>query len=244
MSNFKGLKNLMNKSLSVAVAAISSIQTMHAKALELPEMNENDFTDSVSAEKLKPKLVLKLNISNPEAHMLLLHRSHSSHSSHSSHRSHSSHYSSSSYSSGSSTGYSTPTTSSAVYTPTSTTSSSSSGNRTSRTSNSSTSSNIYGPVNKPTTSSNEVNTLYNTNSEKSKTTIIMFLGDRELYKGCQGTDVEELQKILAKLGYDIIFSEYFGDKTEKAVIQFQKDNELKPDGRVYGRTLTAIKRKL
>ena len=71
----------------------------------------------------------------------------------------------------------------------------------------------------------------------------MRLGERVLYKGCQGNDVEELQKLLAKLGYDIIISEYFGDKTEKAVIQFQIDNELKPDGRVTAITLLKIKLK-
>ncbi|KAF2082138.1 peptidoglycan-binding protein [Flavobacterium sharifuzzamanii] len=71
----------------------------------------------------------------------------------------------------------------------------------------------------------------------------MTLGDRELYKGCQGSDVEQLQKLLSALGYDIIISEYFGDRTEKAVIQFQKDNELKPDGRVSGITLLKIKLK-
>ncbi|PXY47319.1 peptidoglycan-binding protein [Flavobacterium hydrophilum] len=71
----------------------------------------------------------------------------------------------------------------------------------------------------------------------------MNLGDRVLYKGCQGADVEQLQKLLAKLGYDIIISEYFGDRTEKAVIKFQNDNELKPDGRVSGITLLKIKLK-
>lgn len=237
MSNFKGLKNLMNKSLSIAVAALSSIQSIQANNILLPETIDNGYNDSSNANKLKPKLVLKLNMSNPEAgHMLLLHRSHSSHSSHSSHRSHSSHYSSS-YSSGSS--YSTQTSPSTIYTPSSSSSSTSSGNTTSRNSSSS----VSTPVKKTTTPANEVRTLYDTNYENNTPSIKMNLGERELYKGCQGSDVEQLQKLLAALGYDIIISEYFGDKTEKAVIQFQKDNELKPDGRVSRITILKIKLK-
>lgn len=69
------------------------------------------------------------------------------------------------------------------------------------------------------------------------------MGERELYKGCQGADVEELQTLLSSLGYDIIISEYFGEKTEKAVIQFQRANELKPDGRVGAKTLATIRKK-
>lgn len=239
MSDFKGLKNLMNKSLSIAVAALSSIQSVQAKSLELPETMEYDYTDSTNVNKLKPKLVLKLNMSNPdEGHMLLLHTSHSSHRSHSSHSSHSSHYSSS-YSSGSGSNYPTQTTSSPIYTPSSSSSSNSSGNTTSRNSSSS----VSKPIRKITTPTSEVNTLYNSNYEKTTPSTKIILGDRELYKGCQGSDVEQLQKLLAALGYDIIISEYFGDRTEKAVISFQKDNELKPDGRVSGITLLKIKLK-
>lgn len=235
MSDYRGLKRLMNKSLSIAVAALSSLQSVQAKSLEVPESMDYDYTDSSNANKLKPKLVLKLNMSNPEeGHMLLMHRSHSSHSSH---RSHSSHYSSS-YSSGSSSSYSPQTTPSTIYTPSNSSSSTYNGNTSTRVSNS-----VSTPVKKPTATNSEINTLYNTNYEKTTPSVIMTLGDRELYKGCQGTDVEELQKLLAELGYDIIISEYFGDRTEKAVIQFQKDNELKPDGRVGEKTLILIKRK-
>ncbi|KFF27392.1 hypothetical protein IW16_09215 [Chryseobacterium vrystaatense] len=71
-----------------------------------------------------------------------------------------------------------------------------------------------------------------------------YLGSRILFKGLEGSDVEELQKKLKKLGYDIIVSGYFGDKTEKAVINFQQNNELKPDGRVGSKTIEIINIKL
>ena len=58
MNDFKGLKSLMNKSFSIAVAAFSSIQSLHAKNLELPETMDYDYTDSTNANKLKPKLVI------------------------------------------------------------------------------------------------------------------------------------------------------------------------------------------
>lgn len=239
MSDFKGLKNLMNKSLSIAVAALSSIQYINAKNIEIPNhITDNDYTDSSIAKALKPKLVLKLNMSNPEdGHMLLLHTSHSSHRSHSSHSSHSSHYSSS-YSSGSS--YPSQTTPSTIYTSPSSSTSTSNGSTTRSSSSPPT---TLTPKKKPISYTTEVNTLYNSDYEKTTPSVLMTLGDRELYKGCQGSDVEELQKLLAGLGYDIIISEYFGDKTEKAVIQFQKDNELKPDGRVGAKTLLMIKQK-
>jgi murein L,D-transpeptidase YcbB/YkuD len=67
------------------------------------------------------------------------------------------------------------------------------------------------------------------------------LGSRLLYKGCEGTDVEELQKLLLKLGYDDIASGYFGDKTEEAVKKFQKRHELNRDGRVGDKTLSTLK---
>ena len=67
---------------------------------------------------------------------------------------------------------------------------------------------------------------------------------RVLYKGLEGNDVEELQKKLKRLGYDMPTSAYFGEKTEQAVIRFQKNNELKPDGRVGSKTMEIIDSKL
>lgn len=59
------------------------------------------------------------------------------------------------------------------------------------------------------------------------------LGDRTLKKGCEGSDVKELQLDLMKLGYSL--PRYgadgdFGSETEKAVKQFQLAYGLKEDG--------------
>nr|WP_315200644.1 peptidoglycan-binding domain-containing protein [uncultured Flavobacterium sp.] len=236
MGDFKGFKNLMNKSLSIAVAALSSMQSINAKDFKFSNnIVDDNHSFSVKTKKLKPQLVLKLNVVNPEdGHMLSLHSSHSSHRSHSSHSSHSSHYSSS-YSSGSSSGnYTAPA---STYTPSTTSSASST--RTTSTSPSTSASSVV-PIKKSNRSSYDTNTIYESNYENTSKTKIA-LGNRELYKGCQGSDVEELQRLLLQLGYDIIVSEYFGEKTEIAVMKFQKSNELKPDGRVGEKTLLMIK---
>ena len=229
----------MGKSLSIALAAFAALQSIQAKEMAMFESPINeDHNDSVILKSPTAKLVLKLNMVNPNAgHMLSMHSSHSSHRSHSSHSSHSSHYSSS-YSSGSSRSYSAPA--STYTTPTR--------------SSAPTSTSVYSSFssNKNTrkastkTKDNTITSLYNTSydTEQVETYAAYGLGDRELYKGCQGIDVERLQKILQVLGYDIIVSEYFGDKTEKAIIKFQKDNELRPDGRVGAKTLSAIIQKL
>ena len=59
------------------------------------------------------------------------------------------------------------------------------------------------------------------------------LGDRDLKKGCEGSDVAELQSDLTKLGYSL--PRYgadgdFGSETESAVKAFQTDYGLKVDG--------------
>lgn len=62
------------------------------------------------------------------------------------------------------------------------------------------------------------------------------LGARLLKKGMKGEDVGTLQEMLAKLGYDL--NKYgadgdFGVETERAVMDFQQDNDLSVDGK-YG----------
>ena len=67
-------------------------------------------------------------------------------------------------------------------------------------------------------------------SEKHK------LGDRILRNGSEGDDVQELQKHLIQLGYDCGkwgADGDFGDATEQAVLEFQKDHSLAADGE-YG----------
>lgn len=72
-------------------------------------------------------------------------------------------------------------------------------------------------------------------------------GDRELEKGCEGDDVKELQEKLLKLGYKL--PKYgadgdFGNETDEAVREFQKDNKLFVDGVVGVNTYAAIAKKL
>ncbi|WZL71910.1 M14 family metallopeptidase [Clostridiaceae bacterium 35-E11] len=54
---------------------------------------------------------------------------------------------------------------------------------------------------------------------------------RILKRGSRGTDVMEIQALLKKIGYDPgPIDGIFGQKTEQAVIQFQRNNGLTPDG--------------
>lgn len=58
-----------------------------------------------------------------------------------------------------------------------------------------------------------------------------------LRKGDQSDDVKDLQEMLANLGYFPGFADSkFGPKTEDAVLIFQKDHGLVPDGKVGKRT--------
>ena len=69
------------------------------------------------------------------------------------------------------------------------------------------------------------------------------LGDRTLKKGDKGTDVADMQKSLAKLGYDLGSSGAdgdFGSKTDAAVRQFQQDNGLEVDGKFGKKSLEAL----
>ena len=73
------------------------------------------------------------------------------------------------------------------------------------------------------------------------------LGDRDLRKGCSGSDVKELQGLLMKLGYNL--PKYqddgdFGSETLKAVKKFQSNNGLKVDGVVGELTLDAINKSI
>lgn len=72
-------------------------------------------------------------------------------------------------------------------------------------------------------------------------------GDRELYKGLSGNDVEELQKKLLSLNYKL--PKYgadgdFGSETESAVKAFQTDQQLDVDGIVGKYTFAAIEEAL
>lgn len=59
-----------------------------------------------------------------------------------------------------------------------------------------------------------------------------------IVKGMRGPVVKELQKMLLKLKYDLGTSKddsIFGEATENAVEQFQKDTNIKPKNDIYGR---------
>lgn len=66
---------------------------------------------------------------------------------------------------------------------------------------------------------------------------------RQLHKGMSGGDVKSLQRLLFADGYSVGMSGDdgdFGNDTEKAVINYQKDHELDPDGIAGEKTLTAL----
>lgn len=66
---------------------------------------------------------------------------------------------------------------------------------------------------------------------------------RQLRKGMTGGDVKSLQRLLFADGYSVGMSGDdgdFGNDTEKAVIKYQKDHELDPDGIAGEKTLTAL----
>ncbi|HVI43753.1 MAG TPA: hypothetical protein VM802_02735, partial [Chitinophaga sp.] len=183
-----GFQQLARKSLAVITAAISSITSGNAAPVHphISIENDKDFNiENSHRNVLKPKLVLKLNMTDPANSLVLMHSSHSSHRSHSSHSSHSSHYSSS-YSSGGSS-YTPAAASTPSYLPlASPAPSTRSSNSTPATRSSSS-----------TPSSGAVYNLSNTNNQSTRGPIDssqLDLGSRILYKGCEGRDVEQLQK--------------------------------------------------
>ena len=70
------------------------------------------------------------------------------------------------------------------------------------------------------------------------------LGDRTLENGMSGEDVRELQTDLLRLGYDLGrwgADGDFGDATEEALRQFQRDRKLQVNGTLDAATLSALK---
>ena len=55
-----------------------------------------------------------------------------------------------------------------------------------------------------------------------------------------GSDVREVQAILARIGYDVSANGVFGLKTQQAVLDFQRYFNLPEDGVVHGLTLTRL----
>lgn len=68
---------------------------------------------------------------------------------------------------------------------------------------------------------------------------------RILRLGSRGSDVMEIQSLLKKIGYDPgPIDGIFGTKTQQAVIQFQRDNGLVPDGIIGPNTYRVLNRLL
>ncbi|WEK21654.1 MAG: peptidoglycan-binding domain-containing protein [Candidatus Pedobacter colombiensis] len=230
-----GVLNLAKRTLAVISASLSTLTATNAKAVELSvPVNENlsSIEELAAKKELKPQFMLRLN-SNLEKSLLFMHRSHSSHSSHRSHASHSSHYSSSSSYTPPRTTTTAPT---SVYTPPPT-------------------STYAPPTTKATPKTNKRSSTImsetknksnytGTNAVSTSTLEIIGFHYRTLYKGCEGIDVEYLQKLLKEVGYETPVTGYYGEKTEKAVTKFQNENELKPDGRVNEKTHTILKEKV
>lgn len=64
---------------------------------------------------------------------------------------------------------------------------------------------------------------------------------RTLRIGDRGADVAEIQALLRKIGYDPgVIDGIFGSRTQQAVIQFQRNNGLAPDGIIGPNTYQAL----
>lgn len=87
--------------------------------------------------------------------------------------------------------------------------------------------------------------LTNGSKAESAPATELALGNRLLKNGMEGADVKELQTMLIELGYDC--GRYgadgdFGDATEQAVREFQRDTGLSVDGKVGVETVSALRR--
>lgn len=227
-----GLLSLAKKTFAVISASLSTLAANGAKPVDnikTAESNSNSIEELILKKELKPQFMLRLN-SNLEKSLLFMHTSHSSHSSHRSHSSHSSHYSSSSsYSPPASTRTVTP-----LYTPPAPRPTPSTVSRVKSTTRS-------GSIMSATSSKSSYTGTY---TIPPSTLEILGYHYRDLFKGCEGMDVEYLQKLLKEMGYDTPTTGYFGKKTEKAVKEFQDQNELKPNGIVNEKTHSILKAKV
>lgn len=67
---------------------------------------------------------------------------------------------------------------------------------------------------------------------------------RTLRIGMSGSDVMEIQAMLRKLGYRVAADGIFGPQTQRAVMEFQRNHGLYPDGVIGARTHAAMQRYL
>ena len=78
------------------------------------------------------------------------------------------------------------------------------------------------------------------------TSVFADFGDIPLKKGITHPDVHVLQEKLNTLGYfnNGQFTDYFGDKTYSALIAFQRDEGLNPDGIAGNETFKRLSLKI
>ncbi len=242
-----GFRTLAQKSFAAISAAIGALASSYgATAVStLPAIETDNSTNIQFVDKnvLKPKLVLRLNVANPENSFAVMHTSHSSHSSHRSHSSHSSHYSSS-YSSPS---YYTPST------PTYSPANSSGGTSTKSSVGSSDVKKALPRSSKRKRSKQKTNTnvylnpnydlLNSSANSPGALEDSLALGTRTLSKDDEGKDVEALQLIIKRIQKDFTITGYFGPQTDKFVTKFQTENGLIPNGVVDETTLNLIRKK-
>jgi len=211
------LKGIFLSSISSLVAS----QGADATAYDLNKLKVNsDGQTEVKAKKDNSQKFI-LRFKSDDSYLIAGHRSHSSHASHASHASH---RSSSTYS-GSYSGTSSSSDSSPASTSTPT------------------------PTIK-TTSSTQNNEVTKSNHNSANTTSysseILKLGDRFLKKGMIGTDVSQLKKILIEKKFLVKTSDdgnmLFDEKTEMAVIAFQKSLGVMADGIVGSNTVYYLKK--
>lgn len=198
-----GFLSLAKTTMAVITTSLASLNTHGAKADTPEKIKYSNFkiNNIITYKRItRPKLVLKLNISNPSNSLTAMHTSHRSHASHSSHYS------------GSSTGHSSHASHSSHYS--------------SSTSSSST------PVYRPSsTETSSTSSSYKSSTTPTASNVIYFTLTRVLVLGCQGADVEYIQNLLVLAGYSTPSAGYFGSLTQTAVIKFQKENGLTPDGK-------------
>jgi len=91
------------------------------------------------------------------------------------------------------------------------------------------------------TQATETKTEADAPAEPAKPELASLADDEVLRRGDRGDSVQKLQEALQALGYDIGTADgKFGDGTRRAVMAFQKKNDLKADGVVGPETFRAI----
>jgi murein L,D-transpeptidase YcbB/YkuD len=207
-----GFKRLARKAASIISASLALLAGNSGKAADMKNPDQN-LVDPLFNQVLKGKQEKQFVLKlNLVKPGKSLALMHGSHSSHSSH-------SSSSVSSGHSSHASHTSHASSSVSPS------------------------YNPSTYPTYTPSTGTTKTTTPNTDTLTKSILtyyYLGTRTLSLGKEGTDVQELQRLLIKKGYSVPTSGFFDEKTNLAVKSFQKLNGITQDGKVGPTTLKRI----